>query len=61
MRVTQNQLTRQYLNNSNSALENMNKINKKVLTQRKFVQASEDAVSASKALIIRKSISKWEN
>jgi len=60
MRVTQNQLTRQYLQNSSSALENMSKINNKVLTQRKFLRASEDSVGAAKALIIRRNLEKCE-
>ncbi len=60
MRVTQNQLTRQYLQNSNASLNNMNKINSRVLSQRKFLRASEDSVAASKALIIRRGLSKNE-
>ena len=60
MRVTQNQMTRQYLNRSNTALTNMNKSNERVLTQRKFLRASEDSVGASKALIIRRNLAKTE-
>ncbi len=60
MRVTQSQLTRQYLKNSNSALSNMNAINNRVLTQRKFTRASQDSVSASKALVIRRNLKKCE-
>ncbi len=60
MRVTQNQMTRMYLKNSNSALNNMNKINNRVLTQRKFTRASEDSVGAAKALIIRRNLEKNE-
>lgn len=60
MRVTQNQMTRMYLRNSNSALNNMNKINNRVLTQRKFTRASEDSVGAAKALIIRRNLEKNE-
>lgn len=58
MRVTQNQLTRQYLQNSNKSLSNMNTYNNRVLTQRKFLRASEDSVGASKALIIRRNLVK---
>lgn len=58
MRVTQSMMTRQYLGSSNSALNNMNKAHNKVLTQRKFLRGSEDAVSASKALIIRRNMEK---
>ncbi len=60
MRVTQNQMTRLYLKNSNTALNNMNKINNRVLTQRKFTRASEDSVGAAKALIIRRNLEKNE-
>ena len=60
MRVTQSQITRQYLANSNTALSNMNKINTKILTQRKFLRTSEDNVGAAKALIIRKNLLKNE-
>ncbi len=60
MRVTQNQMTRMYLKNSNSALNNMNKINNRVLTQRKFIRASENSVGAAKALIIRRNLEKNE-
>ncbi len=56
MRVTQSQITRQYINSSNSALDNMNKINQRVLTQRKFEKASEDSVSAAHALLIRRNL-----
>lgn len=60
MRVTQNQITRQYLNNSNSALDNMNRINDRVLSQRKFVRASEDPVGAARALVIRGNLEKCD-
>lgn len=56
MRVTQNNITRQYMHNNNAALDNMNKINTKILSQRKFMRASEDPVSAAKALVIRRSL-----
>jgi len=60
MRVTQNQITRQYLKNSSSALENMSKINNRVLTQRKFLRASEDPIGASKAIVIRRNLAKTD-
>lgn len=56
MRVTQNQITRQYMNSSNSSLANMNEIYNKVLTQRKFTRAYEDPVGAVHALRIRNSL-----
>lgn len=58
MRVTQNQMTRLYLKNSNTALNNMNNLNNRILTQRKFVRASQDSVSAAKAMIIRRNLEK---
>ena len=58
--ITQNQMTRQYLNNTNSALTNMNEINNKILSQRKFTRASQDSVGAAKALIIRRNLEKTE-
>lgn len=60
MRVTQNQMTRLYLRNSNTALTNMNNLNNRILTQRKFTRASQDSVSASKAMIIRRNLQKNE-
>jgi len=60
MRVTQNQITRQYLKNSSSALENMSKINNRVLTQRKFLRASEDSIGAAKAIGIRRNLAKTD-
>ncbi len=56
MRITQNGMKRQYLRNSNSALERMSKINNRILTERKFTRASEDATAAANAMIIRKSL-----
>lgn len=60
MRVTQNQMTRLYLRNSNTALTNMNNLNNRILAQRKFTRASQDSVSASKAMIIRRNLQKNE-
>lgn len=57
MRITQNGMKRQYLRNSNSALERMSKINNRILTERKFMRASEDATAAANSMIIRKSLS----
>lgn len=56
MRVTQNQITRQYINSSNSSLSNMTDINNKVLTGRSFNKASEDPVGATHAMNIRNSL-----
>lgn len=60
MRVTQNQITSQYLNGSNTALENMQRINAKVLSQRSFNKASEDPVGAAHAMVIRNNMSNIE-
>ncbi len=60
MRITQSQITRRYVNSTNSSLVNMDKIRNKVLTQRKFLRASEDPVGGAKALIIRRSMAKTE-
>lgn len=57
MRVTQNGIKRQYLRNSNSALDRMNSINNRILTERKFMRASDDSTAAANAMIIRKSLS----
>ncbi len=57
MRITQNGMKKQYLRNSNSALERMSKINNRILTERKFMRASEDSTAAANAMIIRKSLS----
>ncbi|MCI7351923.1 MAG: flagellar hook-associated protein FlgL [Ruminococcus sp.] len=57
MRITQNGMKRQYLRNSNSALERMNSINNRILTERKFMRASDDSTAAANAMIIRKSLS----
>ena len=57
MRITQNGMKRQYLRNSNSALERMNAINNRILTERKFMRASDDSTAAANAMIIRKSLS----
>lgn len=57
MRITQNGMKKQYLRNSNSALERMSNINNRILTERKFMRASEDSTAAANAMIIRKSLS----
>ena len=49
-------MSRQYKNNMSSTLGQMNSINNKILTQRKFLRASENPVGAAKALSIRKNL-----
>lgn len=56
IRVTQNAMSRQYKNNMSRTLGQMNKINNKILTQRKFLRASENPVGAAKAVSIRKNL-----
>ena len=58
MRVTQNALTRQYNKTLNSNLDKMNKVNKKIISHRKFDRASEDSIGAAKALNVRRSLAK---
>ena len=60
VRVTQNAISRQYKNNMNSTLGQMNSINNKILTQRKFLRASENSVGAAKAISIRKNLANIE-
>lgn len=60
MRVTQNQMTRLYMNSSSTSLDNKNKILNKILTQRNFTRASEDSIGAAKALTIRNSLDKTD-
>lgn len=56
MRVTQNQITRQYLSNSNSSLSNMTKIDDKIVSGRSFSKASENPIGAVHAMSIRNSL-----
>ena len=56
MRVTQNQITRKYINSSNSSLSNMTKLNDKVISKRAFNKASEDPIGAVHAMKIRNSL-----
>ncbi len=58
MRVTQSMMTRQYLKNLNTNMNEMNKINNRILSKRKFSKASEDPVNAAKALNVRRNLEK---
>lgn len=60
MRITQNQVTRQYLRNSASNYSDMNKINNRITSKRKFTRASEDLSGASQALVVRRNLEKTE-
>lgn len=60
MRITHSQMTRRYANNSNTALYNMDRIANRVLTERKFLRASEDSIGAARALVIRRNLTKTE-
>lgn len=57
IRVTQNSLTRGYKRSYNSSLSKMNDIQSKLLTQRKFLRASENPINAARALSIRRNLS----
>ena len=56
MRVTDSYAQRSYLNNNNRALDNQLKYQNRVLTQKAFLRASEDSVSANSAMKIRKNL-----
>lgn len=56
MRITQNFTNRTYLKNNNRLLSNMNKSMTKIWTQKNFLRASEDAINASRAMTVRKSL-----
>lgn len=58
MRVTQSMMTRQYMKNLNTNMNEMNKINNRILSKRKFSKASEDPVNAAKALNVRRNLEK---
>ena len=53
MRVTQNSMTRNYVNNLNRTLERYNDCSNKVLTGREFMKVSEDVSAGVRALKIR--------
>ncbi len=60
IRVSQQAMTRQYKNNMSKTLSEQNKIYNKILTQRKFLRASENSVGAAKAISIRKHLANIE-
>lgn len=60
MRVTQRAMNRQYLNNMNTNLDNMNKLSNKITSRRKFDRVSEDTVGAAKAMGIRKELARLD-
>ncbi len=61
MRVTQNQMARQYLRNSNAALNRMNQINNKILSQQQFTRASQNPAGAAKAMSVRRELDECES
>lgn len=60
IRVTQKTLSKQYLRDMNTTLNNMNSISRKMTAQRKFLRASENPISAAKAIIVRRGIANLE-
>ena len=61
MRVTQSMTNRSYVSHLNSALERKNASERKINSTRKYNRASEDPISAAKALRVRKSIANTEH
>lgn len=60
MRVTQVSTNRRYLEHLNSSLGSMNDIALQISSGRKFNRASEDTVSATKALLVRREYDKTQ-
>ena len=60
MRVTQNSMTRTYMRNLNNNLNNMNKSNERLNSQRSFSRISEAPSEAAKAFSIREQLYKNE-
>ncbi len=61
MRVTQNALSRQYVNNLGSSQAKMLDYMNKILSGRKFNRASENSIDASKAMTVRKQLQNLDN
>lgn len=56
MRITSSTIGRHFLNNYNSSLNNLNKIQERITSQRKFNRASEDPMAAVRAMRVRKTL-----
>ncbi|HAN20837.1 MAG: hypothetical protein A2Y15_04850 [Clostridiales bacterium GWF2_36_10] len=60
MRLTNSMMSKNYLKNLNSSLENLNEANTRVTAQRKYMKISEDPATALKAMKVRKNLSRIE-
>lgn len=58
MRITSNMITKNYLSNLNTSLNTLNKLSKRVSTQREFSKASEDTARALKAFQVRRNLTR---
>ena len=61
MRITNKMITAQYTKNLNIISSDLNKLNTKMVTGRKFMTASEDPAAAVKAFKIRRDLAKLED
>ena len=61
MRITQSMTNRRYLTQLNAALERKNSSERKINSTKRYNRASEDPISAAKALRVRKAISDTED
>ena len=57
MRITQSMTNRRYMSQLNAALERKNTSERKINSTKRYNRASEDPISAAKALRTRKAIS----
>ncbi|MCI8622806.1 MAG: hypothetical protein HFG26_04005 [Provencibacterium sp.] len=56
MRITQNMITRNYLNSINFSQENMAKVNQRVSSSRRYTRISENLADGARALRVRKQL-----
>lgn len=61
MRVSTNSILRGYRNNLNKSMSRVNTTRERTLTERKFLKASEDPASATKAFQLRREYLKNED
>lgn len=61
MRITNKMITAQYTKNLNIISSDLNKLNTKMVTGRKFMTASEDPAAAVKAFKVRRDLAKIED
>jgi len=58
MRITNNMLSRKYVGNLNSSLEELDRLNDQVASGRKYAKASDDPATALKALQVRRNLAR---